>query len=59
MFLSPAELQALTGRKQPRKQIQWLATNGLRFFVRADGKPAVPVDQVARPVDLTPARRSA
>ena len=50
-FLSPAQLEGLTGRRQPAAQIRWLAQSGLRFWVRADGRPAVPADQVfeARP----------
>ena len=45
-FLPPSDVEALTGRKQPAAQIRWLSRNGLRFFVRADGRPAVPADQV-------------
>jgi hypothetical protein len=45
-FLSDADVATLTGRKQPAAQRRWLARNGLRFFVRADGRPAVPADQV-------------
>jgi hypothetical protein len=41
MFLSPADIEALTGRKQPAAQRRWLDRNGVRYFVRADGRPAV------------------
>lgn len=46
MFLSPADVEALTGRKQPAAQRRWLARNGVRFYVRADGRPAVPAAPV-------------
>jgi hypothetical protein len=53
VFLSATDITQLTGRKQPRKQIQWLAMNGVKFWVRADGKPAVPADQfTARPAGM-------
>lgn len=42
LFLSADELAALTGLVQPAAQIRWLSRNGLRHFVRADGRPVVP-----------------
>jgi hypothetical protein len=46
VFLSPDEVRDLTGCVQPAAQRRWLARNGLRFFVRADGRPSVPKDQI-------------
>jgi hypothetical protein len=52
MFLSSTDIAQLTGRKQPRKQCEWLAANGVKFWVRADGKPVVPADQFTRPAGM-------
>lgn len=41
MFLSPEQLLELTGYVQPAAQIRWLRRNGVRHFVRADGRPVV------------------
>ena len=46
MFLSSDDLRALTGYTKPALQRRWLLTNGYRFDVRADGRPAVLVSQV-------------
>jgi hypothetical protein len=46
MFLTHAEIFDLTGRKQKAAQRKWLARNGVRFYVRADGAPAVLRDVV-------------
>jgi hypothetical protein len=41
MFLTPAELEQLTGYKSGATQCRWLAANDYSFDVRADGKPAL------------------
>ncbi len=41
MFLTPAELAELTGRKRPSLQRAWLVQNGYKFDVRADGRPSL------------------
>lgn len=41
MFLTREELIELTGYKLGKKQCKWLARNGYKFDVRADGRPAV------------------
>jgi hypothetical protein len=41
MFLTPAELAELTGRKIKSKQIEALRRMGLPFHVNAVGKPVV------------------
>lgn len=41
MFLTPDELQQLTGLRQNAAQIRWLARQGIRHRVRADGRPVV------------------
>lgn len=46
LLLAPAELEALTGLKLPSAQRRWLRANGVRFWVRADGRPAVPRSQI-------------
>jgi hypothetical protein len=46
MFLSPEDLQQLTGYKRPSKQCEWLLRNGFKVHVRADGRPAILLSQV-------------
>jgi hypothetical protein len=41
LCLSPEQLANLTGRKQPKRQIEWLSANGWKFFVGGDGLPKV------------------
>ena len=41
MFLSAHDLIVLTGVRQKAAQRRWLARNGVSFFIRADGGPAV------------------
>lgn len=41
LVLSSDELADLTGRKQPKRQMQWLSENHWRFFVGGDGLPKV------------------
>ena len=41
MFLSPRELQELTGYQKPALQRRWLVEHGYRFDVRADGRAVV------------------
>jgi len=40
-LLTRVEIAALTGYRQPRKQIEWLRKNGFRCLVAADGHPRV------------------
>ena len=58
MFLTRAELEELTGRKQAAAQRRWLMDNGYKFDVRADGRPAVLLEQVQlRQIDRGRSRR--
>jgi hypothetical protein len=41
MFLTPEQLETLTGLRQPAAQRRWLARQGIRYRERADGKPVV------------------
>jgi hypothetical protein len=43
IFLTPEQLQELTGYVQPAAQIRWLRKSGIQHYVRADGHPAVPL----------------
>ena len=47
MFLSDAELEHLTGTKQPRKMIEWLRGEGFTFRVDRNGYPVVLAEHVA------------
>ncbi len=40
-YLTGAELFELTGRRQPKRQAQWLARNGWRFAITDLGQPRV------------------
>lgn len=55
MFLTAEQLQDLTGYRLAAYQVKWLRKAGIRHFVRADGKPRVPVSAVQ---DATPGRRA-
>ena len=39
IFMTPAELAALTGFKSPRKQVNWLQAKGWRFEVNGNRRP--------------------
>jgi hypothetical protein len=41
LCLDRDELVSLTGRKQPKRMCRWLADNGWKFVVGADGLPKV------------------
>lgn len=41
MFLTPSQLEELTGYRQAAAQVRWLKRNGIRHYVRADGRPVV------------------
>ena len=45
-FLTPSELEQLTGKKQPAAQRRVLDRNGIRYFVRGDGHNSVPREQI-------------
>ncbi|MDY6498000.1 DUF4224 domain-containing protein, partial [Clostridioides difficile] len=51
MFLTPDELQELTGYKIAKKQIGWLTRNGIKHWIAATGRPIVPRSAI----DGTPA----
>lgn len=42
LLLTEQEIQRLTGYKQKAAQVRWLQSNGVRHYVRADGRPNVP-----------------
>lgn len=44
MFLTPDDLQLLTGYRKAAKQVQWLVRNAIPHFVNRQGKPVVPKD---------------
>lgn len=56
MFLTREEIEGLTGYKTGKRQCQWLADNGYRFDVRADGRPALSREHYASR-HATPSRR--
>lgn len=52
-FLTPDEVQTLTGYVKPSKQIDWLTRNRVPHFVNRFGRPVVQRDMkptVARPM---------
>lgn len=52
MFLSPDQLQLLTGRKRPRAQCDFLSREGYRFRVNACGEPVVLEEEVRQKFGL-------
>jgi hypothetical protein len=48
MFLTPQELQRLTGYARPSAQIRWLRRNGWRFTVSGLKEPIVAVAESER-----------
>lgn len=48
MFLTPAELVALTGYKRQSAQVRWLRRHGWRLTVNALGEPKVAVAEFNR-----------
>lgn len=46
MFLTEAELQALSGRVKPSAQVRWLKAEKIAYIVGGDGKPKVLRDLV-------------
>lgn len=51
MFLTPDQLHELTGYTRKSAQVRWLRKNGVQHYVRADGRPSVPVDALGKPPD--------
>ena len=52
MYMTPEQLHELSGLRQSAAQIRWLKTNRLQHWVRADGKPRVPVDERGNPLPV-------
>ena len=53
MFLTPDQVQQLTGYRKPAKQIEWLSRNAVPHYVNRQGKPVVPQDLLnARTVNI-------
>lgn len=42
IFLTPKEVIELTGYRQAKRQVAQLLSMGIRFFVKAGGRPVVP-----------------
>ena len=40
-LISLGEMEELTGAKTPSKQVEVLRKNGIRFTIRADGRPSL------------------
>lgn len=44
IYLTPSELETLTGYKRPADQARWLDRNGVPFTMNARGRPVVRKD---------------
>lgn len=55
LFLSPNELRELTGRKRKQLQREQLDTQGIPYWIAADGSPRVLRDALAS--RIAPTRR--
>jgi hypothetical protein len=58
LFLTSAQLVELTGAKQAKRQMQWLADSGYQFDVGLDGRPKLLLEAVrerqCRKAECTP-----
>lgn len=50
LFLSDEHLADLTGYARPSAQVRWLQHNGVTHYVRADGRPRVPLTAIFAPL---------
>jgi hypothetical protein len=41
MFLTPEQLEQLTGKVRPSAQARWLTEHNWKFILRGDGRPVV------------------
>jgi hypothetical protein len=48
-YLTTGEVHELSGYKLYSKQVAWLQKNGIHHYVRADGRPMVPVTAIESP----------
>lgn len=48
MFLTEDQLYELTGYTRKSAQVSWLRKNGIQHYVRADGRPSVPVTALGK-----------
>ena len=48
MFLSPQEVERLTGKRRPSAQIRWLLDKGYKIEVNGLGQPILAVDEYTR-----------
>jgi hypothetical protein len=48
LFLSPSEVERLTGKKRPSAQIRWLRKRGYKIDVNGLGEPIVAVREATR-----------
>lgn len=55
-FLAPKQIEELTGYVQHAAQIRWLRTNGVVHYVRADGRPVVPLSALEQRQPAVPTR---
>ena len=49
MFLTPAQVEELTGYRQHSAQIKWLTLKGITCYRRRDGRPVVPISAMMVP----------
>ena len=52
MYMTPEQLHELSGLRQSAAQIRWLKANSIQHWVRADGKPRVPLDKNGNPIPV-------
>lgn len=48
MFLTPADIERLTGKRRPSAQVRWLRKHGYRLTVNGLGEPIVAVAEANR-----------
>lgn len=58
LFLTREEVHQLTGYKVRKKQIEWLARSGLKFWISGNGHPAVPRSEIEGEMSASKAKKS-
>jgi hypothetical protein len=48
VFLTPAEIETLTGYRRPSAQVRWLRRHGYRFTLSGLGEPVVALAEFNR-----------
>lgn len=48
MFLTPQEIERLTGKRRPSAQVRWLLSKGYKIEVNGLGQPILAIEEYTR-----------